>query len=143
MMNGLQLFRIFVPSWKFFDGASLAPELYHRFSLDGESFSDWQVSIPKVQKRSFKNLWINDQENYYFAAHALLEYFMSELSGDLPDENENSVTLKLIQNLVVFQIRAKAIQPLLFQFQIEYPDDLQEEPDTALYCSKKIEYMSR
>ena len=97
----IQLFRVLLPSWKFFDGLVDAPVLYHRVSQDGVNFGEWSQTIPKAQKRRFKNLLLNSNENYLFAAHALLEYF----KNDLQEKSDSQVSLELIKNLVLYRLK--------------------------------------
>ena len=111
----IQLFRVLLPSWKFFDGTVDAPVLWYRLSDDGVQFGDWILSVPKAGKRSWNKLFLNSHENYLFAAHALLEY----LKNDLNDQADPSVSLELVKNLVEFQMNHTPVKPNAFyQFKL-------------------------
>jgi hypothetical protein len=115
----IQLFRVLLPSWKFFDGTVDAPILWHRLSSDGVQFDEWIQSIPKAGKRSWKNLFLNTRENYLFAAHALLEY----LKNDFQEQSDPKVSLELVKNLVEFQIKLQVPTQGKSYFQFKFNDD--------------------
>ena len=117
-----QLFRVLLPSWKFFDGRVDAAVLLYRLSDDGIVFGDWILCIPKTGKRSWKKLFLNTRENYLFAAHALIEY----LKNDLSDGSDPAVSLELVKNLVEFQIRESEVNSKsnYFQFTLKGPEYL-------------------
>lgn len=91
-----ELIRVLIPSWRFFDGVADAAVLFHRTSADGVTFSEWNQTLSKPQPRSWGKLFLNSQENYLLAAHALLEH----LKNDLDDQVDASVSIELVQNLV-------------------------------------------
>jgi hypothetical protein len=95
-----QLIRVLIPSWRFFDGTVDAATLWHRTSLDGQTFSEWLPTIPKPARRTFGKIFINAEENYLFAAHALIEY----LKNDLVDEVDATTSINLVKNLVIFEV---------------------------------------
>ena len=105
-----QLIRVLIPSWRFFDGTVDAATLWHRTSPDGQTFSDWQPTLPKPARRTFGKILINPEENYLFAAHALIEY----LKNDLVDAIDASTSIELVKNLVIFQAHPKQY----FQFRL-------------------------
>ena len=130
----IQLFRVFFPSWKFFDGHSETPDLFYREVKAAEQYGEWITCIPKTGNRSWKNLFINTRENYLFAAHALVEY----LKNDVTDGSDPTTSIQLVTNLVRFQIKS-TLNPLKsFQFMLAYPKDL----TSALYLSDTIEVQS-
>ncbi len=110
----IQLFRSLIPSWRFFDGNVQAASLYYRTTTNQKDFTDWILCIPKTWERSWKNLFLNSQENYRFACHALVEY----LKNDLEDQCDPTVSLELVKNMVQFQINEKRS----FQFKLTTPE---------------------
>ena len=117
-MQVAAIFRVLLPSWKFFDGVVDAPVLQYRLSRDGVSFNDWAPCIPKTGIRTWKKLWVNSRENYLFACHALVEY----LKNDLEDGSDPAVSLELVKNLVEFQVKSSALTPELNYFQFNLRD---------------------
>lgn len=124
-----QLFRVLLPSWRFFDGVGEAPELYYRTSF--ETSSPWVLGIPKIQSRSWKKLFVNTEENFLFACHALLEY----LKDDLRDGLDASVSLELIKNLTIYQMNLAGVSSTQFQFMLATTPN----QAAALYVSPVLE----
>ncbi len=125
----VQLFRVLLPSWKFFDGVVDAPELFYRAVEPMKT--DWTLCIPKTGKRSWKKLWINERENFLFASHALIEY----LRDDFADGSDPSTSLELVKNLVQFQMHEQGINPKKFQFMLASTTD----ENDAEYVSPVLE----
>ena len=105
-----KLFRVLIPSWRFFDGTVDAAILKHRLSEDGVIFSDWQITILKPPRRTIGRLFLNARENHLFACHALIEY----LKNDLTDGTDASTSIELVRNLVEFESKPERY----FQFQL-------------------------
>lgn len=133
----LKLFRVLIPAYRFFDCTTDAPELLYRTSTDLScidhqgALGSWILCIPKPGPRTFKNLFLNHEENFLFACHALLEYFQNDLNEGL----EESTSLSLVQNLVRFQIKKFNPTARTFQFFLGYTMDSAD----ALYTSKVLE----
>jgi len=111
----LKILRVLLPSWKFFDGASDAPELYYRVVEDASILGEWKICIPKTKARALKNLFINSEENFHFASHALVEY----LKNDLDEDANAQTSLALVKNLVQYQIEALGENAKSFQFKLD------------------------
>jgi hypothetical protein len=129
----LQLFRVLLPSWKFFDGVAPAPELFYRICQNSglnaaATQSPWTLCIPKIKSRSFENIFINEYENYLFSSHALIEY----LKDDLREGCDPSVSLELVRLLVIEQMRDNNHHHLDFQFMLS-PQPIETE---AFYISE-------
>lgn len=105
-----QLIRVLIPSWRFFDGTVDAAVLLHRTSTDGQTFSEWQSTIPKPTRRTFGKLFLNADENRLFASHALIEY----LKNDLVDGADASTSIELVKNLVIHEAKPEQF----FQFRL-------------------------
>jgi hypothetical protein len=127
----IQLFRVFFPSWKFFDVHFETPDLFVCISTDGATFGEWTPSLPKIQNRSWKKLWINTNENFLFAGHSLVEY----LANDVRDGSDSTTSLALVKNLVCFQLVANKTNFIKFQFKLSLKPDSNE----PLYQSPTFE----
>jgi hypothetical protein len=128
----LKLFRVLLPAYRFFDCTNDAPELLYRTSKEPQdAFGPWNLCIPKPGPRTLKNLFLNHEENFLFACHALLEYFQNDLNEGM----EESTSLFLVKNLVRFQIKKFNPDARTFQFSLGYTLD----PADALYTSKVLE----
>jgi hypothetical protein len=125
-----QILRVLVPSWKFFDATSFAPELYYRLQ-NNVGWGEWILAIPKIGKRSFKHLWVNSEESFGFASHALLEHLVDDLS----EEKDSSVSLALVNQLVRFRINRSLTLAAKFQFKVAYVLNDQE----PIYSSPEFE----
>jgi hypothetical protein len=136
----LKLFRVLLPSYRFFDCTTDALELLYRTSTERQdSFGPWALCIPKPGPRKLKNLFLNHEENFLFACHALLEYFQNDLNDGIEEGIEEdiaeSTSFRLVQNLVRFQIKKLNPEARIYQFSLGYTMD----PSDALYTSIVLE----
>ena len=92
----LQLMRILIPSWRFFDEAGDHAIL--EIQSDGVT---WVDALP-AQPRPASALVFNPRGNLRFAEHSLLEQFTTDLAETPPSELhrfEESVSYQLVERL--------------------------------------------
>ncbi len=102
--KAIYLFRVFFPSWRFYEDICEMPMLYYR-SVEPEG--EWKEAWQKP-KRSWKTLFVNPEVNYLFACQSLLnqvENDVNELGEAEHTEFARSVSYRLLQNLVLYQMR--------------------------------------
>ena len=92
----LQLFKAFVPSWRFFSDIGHVPVLHYRFESAGE-FSNWQT-YPSELKRSWLSLFFNPNGNAAHAVQNLLTHLMLETQSSEPIDH--TVSFQLVKNLI-------------------------------------------
>jgi hypothetical protein len=136
----IYLFRAFFPSWKFFEDIGEIPVLYYRVSDKEENDLDWQPCLLK-SKRRISSLILNPSGNYLLACESLLQQFVNDVQ-DLEEEAltkiEDSISYKLIQNLVCFQVRehSKNHSHLFYQFKVSIiSQELHRQSDEDLLIS--------
>jgi hypothetical protein len=100
----LQLFRVLLPSWKFFDDVPEVPELWISFSKDPLT---WRKVIPDVVSRSWHHLFLNQKECERFACYSILNQMVWDLeNGSFP----SSVSAELCEKLVLQRIEKNGWQ---------------------------------
>lgn len=95
--SGLSLFRVFFPSWRFFEDTCGRPALYARIEK-----GVWKSVLEKPQ-RSFFSLFFNPEGNLFLAYGSLLERLLkdaSELQAGEEGQLLDSVSYRLVRNLV-------------------------------------------
>jgi hypothetical protein len=92
-MSPIQLFRVLLPSWKFFDRAAPVPGLWVRYSRDGATWNEWIDRLPPGGDRDWERLFWNPRENERFAAFAVLSQFA--------EDPKDPVSLELVTRLAV------------------------------------------
>ena len=93
MKTLILLFRIFFPSWAFFDEIGHTASLNYRTSED----TPW-IPMPASPKTKLGNLFLNPKGNLYLAKNNLLLQLMME-SQD-PPKQDQWVTYQLVKNMV-------------------------------------------
>ena len=119
-----QLFRVFFPSWRFFDEPGDEVELLARASVDVEELGSW-VRCLQSAPRNWSNVFLNAQGNYTLAAQTVVEQLLSEM-GEWDEKQldrlSESVSFQLTKNLAEFQLRhylkIPPDSPLKFQFKL-------------------------
>lgn len=117
----LSFFKVFLPSWKFFDEAGSQPELRWRI---GES--PWQAALRPTPRR-ISQIFLNPQGNLRHALDSMVERLLQEAANADPKELPETVSYKLVVNCVRQLIRWEGPIPQerKFQFKITgtYPDE--------------------
>jgi|GEM_PF-2332717 len=126
------LFRLFFPSWKFFDESSYLYYLKYRFACENEDISqiEWQLCPPKLN-RNFMQIVLNPDGNIALACESTLQHFYSDLYES--QSSNNSIVLveltsyKNLQNLVEFYADKFDKDFCYYQFKIAIMNGIEEE----------------
>jgi hypothetical protein len=114
----LQLMRVIIPSWRFFDQPDEPLLLETRVNT-----KDAWIPLLTPRRRPFYAVIFNPGGNLRFAMHALLEQFISDLEDG--DEIAIDVSSALVQNLVKQQLTERGVVgPKSFQFRIRTTTDV-------------------
>jgi len=116
----LALFRVLLPSWRFFEDIAPAPRLWCRVARRGEDFGGWRELL-SAPTRGAGALLLNPAGNLHLACHAALEQFQSELEAAPPDMPVGElIGYGLIANMVAYELKtAEPAGPeLRFQFRL-------------------------
>lgn len=139
------LFRIFFPSWKFFDVSSDMYYIKYRCNTNLESIieSEWILCPPKLE-RNISQFIFNPQGNIALACDTIQNHLITDIY-DLQSENksfteiENTNSYKIIQNMIKFFISKNNITSAQYQFKIATLNQDNEEDDifiSRIYLSE-------
>ena len=101
------LFRVLLPSWKFFEDLSEVPIIQYRIGPKDEEIGEWQELIHRP-KRGLGSLFLNADGNLCLAKHSLLQQVETDIGELDPEHTEpflDSVSFGLTKNLVEFEIQ--------------------------------------
>lgn len=119
----LSYFRIFFPSWRFFE----APGDRLSFSVMSENLSSWhEVSFRQPQRRFFI-FFGNPIGNETMACYNLLEHFVQDLETIKTNEDTELLTsFQLLQNMAADEIQKieKDFKKYKFKISLNDEDDL-------------------
>ena len=76
-MSGYSIFRVFIPSWRFFDQIGTPLLAQFRFGQNDSSLGEW-MSLPTTQTRMPWNLFFNADVSIHHALQSLTERLVSE-----------------------------------------------------------------
>ncbi len=111
MFKALKYFRIFVPSWRFFDDTGPIPKLYVRAEQAGQLGSSW---LPALQppKRRWYSLFFNPDGNLHHAICNALEHLLH----DPQDKDANRIIHRYVRH---YLINERGLKPLgKYQFKV-------------------------
>jgi hypothetical protein len=94
----LSFFRVFLPSWKFFNEAGPQPALWMQV---GDH--DWQPVLPENQ-RSLSQLFLNSEGNLRHALDTMIERLLQESANIPSDQLAETVSYRLVENCVRLRI---------------------------------------
>jgi hypothetical protein len=124
-MKWAQLFRVFFPSWKFFDDLSQVPVLYFRVSETeieptGPS-PNWTEALLR-EPRSWFAIFLNPKPGALLAYQSMLYHLEQEID-EFPQglDFTNTTVFRLVHNLVQSKIE-ETIKPkskISYQFKVE------------------------
>lgn len=132
MQKFIFLFRIFFPSWKFFDESSYLYYLKFRYCKEDEdiTLAEWQFCPPKLN-RNLMQLLINPDGNIALACESTLQHFYSDLYERQSVHHTIELTVltsyKNIQNLVQYYTEQIAKDFGKYQFKVSVINELEEE----------------
>jgi hypothetical protein len=103
----LALFRVLLPSWRFFEEIAPAPHLLCRFGSDHGDLGPWQVLL-QSRSRTPLNLMLNARGNLRLACHSVLEHLQDDLET-LPADRDPTdlVAYQLVRNIVLDELAAR------------------------------------
>jgi hypothetical protein len=107
---------VLLPRWNFFDQVAPKATLYYKLT----SANHW-VACLKPPSRKFLHLFINPYGNLYLAQHGIIENLIHDIheQGEKAvDKIEETVSYKLIINLIRMHLRSKKVRTAQFQFKI-------------------------
>ena len=123
-----QRFRVFFPSWRFFDRLGATPRLeYRRLNRPGDD--RWIDALPPPNRRALTEIVFNPQGNLRLAANSLLEQLLQAIEDTPGEENvAQSEPYALVTRLVRWcLVRAGAQPGEQFQFRLIAGQEPQEE----------------
>lgn len=109
-----QLFRAWIPSWRFFETLSAQPVLFFRVTAANDANAEagageWQLAL-KRPPRSLFSIFLNAEGNLHLACYTLLDQLEEDISELTPAELEvfpQSPSYQLVQNLVCFLLKER------------------------------------
>jgi hypothetical protein len=105
--RALALFRVLLPSWRFFTSIEPALRLLCRVASHGSDFGPWRELLTPPP-RGPGSLFSNAAGNLHLACHAALEQLESELEAAGPDSRVGElVGYRLVANLVAYRLRER------------------------------------
>jgi hypothetical protein len=120
----LQLFRVLIPSWRFFDVADPMPMLEFRMAPEGQGFGPWLEAIERPGKRSAWRIFWNPVENERLARHSLVRQLLDDVNDEVEPDIADSVSYELVRNLVLDRVGSEArAGKLRFQFRMTLEGD--------------------
>ena len=105
----LQLFRILIPSWRFFGGLSEQSILFYRVAVEGGELGAWRNALTRPPRKWY-SLFLNAEGNLFLACYALLDQLEDDLSRIAAADSETCtelVSFQLTRNLVYFLLRER------------------------------------
>lgn len=109
----LKPFKLFIPSWNFFDRIEVLPALFYRTSSEN-TWTDWQ-RFQIETTRTPLHLILNPQENYFLYIQSQVERLLVEASEQKSDREV--IALECYQRILELIIDTAGPQDL-FQFKI-------------------------
>jgi hypothetical protein len=103
----LKIFRVLIPSWGFFSDVADLPVLYLRTAGLSGGWGQWFPALCTPRRKLWSVLF-NAEGNLYLAYNTLLQQIESDiadLSLEETEQFENSVSFRLLHNLVRHQLQ--------------------------------------
>lgn len=119
----LFFFRLFIPSWKFFDEFESLLVLEFRIQTNSNEWSAWQP-VFKPAKFKIWNLFFNPEGIYRLAASSLVDQLFQDTQNwdpkNQPGEFHKQSTYRLTRNLIQQELSQRSWQkiPAAFQFRL-------------------------
>lgn len=128
----IHFFRVFFPSWKFFEDIGASPQLFYRLKQSSGDFGSWTPLIHK-QPRHLSHLFINPQILYLLSIQSLLQHITTAAAEALDQQQtamefSQSVPYQLVKNCVIESLsKNKFTSPVDFQFKVSTVDPAKPE----------------
>lgn len=106
-----QLFRAWLPSWRFFETLSEQPVLFYRIAnSDSDDIGgEWRPALKRSPRRWY-SIALNGEGNLHLACYALLDQLeedLSELDAIQLEACSHLPSYQLVQNLICFLLRER------------------------------------
>jgi hypothetical protein len=134
--RAIYLFRALFPSWRFYEDICEVPMLHFRWQngTDTEEFAtDW-VPAWGAPERSWSALMLNPSGSFVFACQGLLNQVESDIDEIGTGEHQefaNSVSYRLLQKLVLHQMRKRPESRAARRYQFKLTAATQGEEQTG------------
>ncbi|HUP58019.1 MAG TPA: hypothetical protein VM598_11245 [Bdellovibrionota bacterium] len=102
-----QLFRVLIPSWRFFDVADPMPVLEFRLAAGDGDLGPWTDAIGVPYERKAWQLFWNATENERLARHSLVRQLLDDVNDAVEEDISRSVSYELVRSLVLDRISRK------------------------------------
>ncbi len=144
------LFRIFFPSWKFFDESTDLYYIKFRVSINysDEDFSNWEL-CPQKLKRNWYQFVFNPNGNVSLACDTILNHLYYEIYNNQDDNIyisnlEETTSYKITQNMLQYYIKQNNTHYNYYQFKISVlNNDLEEDLlISSIYKSEHNEHIT-
>lgn len=135
----MNLIKILIPSWRFFDRAGDISKLYYRLPYNKNS--QWQLCLLPPKIRPW-HLFINPEGNLYLASQSAVDRLLTEMSEDKKGEMtaefiEHRTSFTIVNNLVKHQLKSQGLEASTrYQFMIEVEPENNSEKYQALISSE-------
>jgi hypothetical protein len=117
-----QFFRVFFPSWRFFENLTPLPKILYRVSRNGIDYSDWEHLNSQPPSRTIGKLFHNPEENLALTYQVQLENLLNDISAsDCSTEffYHNFSSYQIVLAHIKDQIHRRHAQPFHnFQFKV-------------------------
>lgn len=117
------IFRIFFPSWKFFDDSGVIYALKYRVCTKIEEMESapWAVCPPKL-KRSWRQLIANPWGNVALACDSVVQHLSASINEAVDNDDliqlSNSVSYQTAQNMAQYFCRQTGLEYRFYQFKL-------------------------
>jgi hypothetical protein len=115
----LQLFRVLIPSWRFFDVADPVPVLELRLAPAQGDFGPWLEAIDRPGERRPRQLFWNPRENELLARHSLVRQLFDDVNDEVDPDISKSVSYELVRGLVLERAAREAARRFQFRMTLE------------------------
>lgn len=117
------IFRIFFPSWKFFDDSGVIYALKYRVCTKIEEMESapWAACPPKL-KRSWYQLMVNPKGNIALACDSVIQHLSASINEVIDSDSQfqlsDSASYKVAQNMVLYFCRQTEHDYRFYQFKL-------------------------
>lgn len=117
------IFRIFFPSWKFFDDSGVMYAITYRTCAKMEEMESthWVACPPKLE-RSWYQLLVNPKGNIALACDSVVQHLSASVNEVIDNDSHvqlsNSVSYKVAQNMVLYFCRQTGDEHRFYQFKL-------------------------
>lgn len=113
----LQLLKLFLPTWKFFDHVGLVPVVYFRMGDQEGHLSQWRKVI-EVPERQWMNFILNPKGNWISHQHTALHQLLNDNLKFEVDDLEKSNSFQFIKSLVEQKLISSEDKKNFYQFKV-------------------------